>query len=420
LAKGLAYLHKIHKTKDASNFGVVPADPNIYRKSIPHCPTGSLVMDFLIGGAPNEYGVPPCPGFPRGRIIQIWGHESSGKTTLALTAAATCIANGGTVLFVDFEHEMVAGYAKALGVPVEDQNKFLWVQPDTLEQGFQTIKVMILSGVDMIIVDSVGSAAPTADATRDIADINKARQPGLIAKGWNDFWNDNKPLLTKSQTSFVALSQMRSIIGATGFQKKTKPQGGNVWKFIASIRVELARIGTEKSNAYNAITHKKEATVGGAKIKAKIVKSKLSMSAGHEAIFYIRWGQGIDDIRSLIEIGKAHNVIKTSGSWYTFPTGHGDVRAQGVDGMRKAVLEDEQILDTLYAKVLPFLTAATPEGEQFDEALEDDFADEAIAGALEGLDKDKKKALDAMVEESKDAEKAKEAEKAGFEPEDNQ
>jgi recombination protein RecA len=389
LAKGLAYLHKIHKTKDASNFGVVPADPNIYRKSIPHCPTGSLVMDFLIGGAPNEYGVPPCPGFPRGRIIQIWGHESSGKTTLALTAAATCIANGGTVLFVDFEHEMVAGYAKALGVPVEDQNKFLWVQPDTLEQGFQTIKVMILSGVDMIIVDSVGSAAPTADATRDIADINKARQPGLIAKGWNDFWNDNKPLLTKSQTSFVALSQ-------------------------------IARIGTEKSNAYNAITHKKEATVGGAKIKAKIVKSKLSMSAGHEAIFYIRWGQGIDDIRSLIEIGKAHNVIKTSGSWYTFPTGHGDVRAQGVDGMRKAVLEDEQILDTLYAKVLPFLTAATPEGEQFDEALEDDFADEAIAGALEGLDKDKKKALDAMVEESKDAEKAKEAEKAGFEPEDNQ
>ena len=100
LTKGLAYLHKIHKTKNASDFGVVPADPNIYKQSIPHCPTGSLVVDFLIGGALNEYGVPPCPGFPRGRIVQIWGHESSGKTTLALTAAATCIANGGTVLFV--------------------------------------------------------------------------------------------------------------------------------------------------------------------------------------------------------------------------------------------------------------------------------------------------------------------------------
>lgn len=416
IQQGLAFAKKIFKTKDPKEFGIVSADADIYKKSLPHIPTGSIVVDYLIGGEPNEHGVAPCPGFPRGRVVQIWGHESSGKTTLALTAAATCIANGGTVLFVDFEQELVASYAKNLGVPVEDQNKFIWAQPETLEQGFQLMKIMMLSGIDMVIVDSVGSAAPTALATRDIADIDKVVGVGMVARGWNDFWNENKPILTKSNTCFVALSQMRSKIGATGFQKKTKPQGGNVWKFISSIRIELARIGTEKVTVHDALTHKKDKRVMVGKIKAKVVKSKISMSAGNQAQFFIRWGQGIDDIRSLIEIGKAHNVVKRSGSWLKWTTGEGEeVTGQGTDNFRDEILSEEKYVDLLYAAVLPFLTAATPEEEQYDESLDDeDFAigDDAVDGALKELNK--------MVDESDDEKKKKEQEAEGFEPEDNE
>jgi len=414
LQQGVAFLKKIHKTADPKDFGVVPADPNIYKMSLPHIPTGSIVVDYLIGGEPNEHGVAPCPGFPRGRVIQIWGHESSGKTTLALTAAATCIANGGTVLFVDFEQELVASYAKALGVPVEDQSKFLWIQPETLEMGFQAIKVMMLSGVDMVIVDSVGSAAPTALATRKIEDIDKVVGVGMIARGWNDFWNENKPILTKANTSFVALSQMRSIIGATGFQKKTKPQGGNVWKFISSIRVELARVGTEKVNIHDALTHKTDKRVMVGKIKAKVVKSKISMSAGNEAQFFIRWGSGIDDIRSLIEIGLAHHVIKKSGAYLKWTTSEGEeVSGQGKDKFRDKVLSDEKYIDLLYESVLPHLTNTTPADEDYDESLdEDEFEDAAVDTAIA--------ALNEMVEDADVSRKGVEAKAVGFEPEDNE
>lgn len=416
LDRSEAYLNKIFKTTDAGKWGSVAADPNIYKKSLPHMPTGSLVLDYLIGGELNEHGVPPCPGFPRGRIVQIWGHESSGKTTVALTAAATTIANGGTVGYIDFEHEMVPSYAKALGCPIEKPSLFRLVQPDTMEDGFKVIKVMILSGVDMIIVDSVGAGAPTLMATQDIAEIGvKVVGVGLVARGWNDFWNANKPLLTKSGTCFVALSQMRSIIGANmPGQKKTKPQGGNVWKFISSIRIELSRIGTEKATLYNALTHKSEKRVMVGKIRAKIVKSKLSMSAGHEQLFYIRWGSGIDDVRSLLEIAISHHIIKKSGAWFSWKRPDGtEVRGQGKDQMRFKIIADDGLVDDLYAAVLPHLTAQTPDEDLYDESIEDDYADEGVDAALAHLE------LEKMVENADSERAATDAKADGFEVEDN-
>ncbi len=113
----------------------VTLDPNQLTESLPHLPTGSLIIDFLIGGELNALGVRPCPGLPRGRVAQVWGHESAGKTTLALTAAAQTCANGGTVLYIDWENDIVPDYAAALGVPITDPDRFELAQPNTLEDG---------------------------------------------------------------------------------------------------------------------------------------------------------------------------------------------------------------------------------------------------------------------------------------------
>ena len=155
LTLGAANLAKAFK----GDYGAVTIDPETFLKSREHLSTGSIVIDYIIGGRPNKHGVLPCPGLPRGAVTELWGHEAAGKTTVALTAAAKTCANGGrgggpgTVVYVDWEHSVDLGYAKTIGVPVDDFNRFQLVQPATLEQGLGVIWTMTKAGVDLVVID---------------------------------------------------------------------------------------------------------------------------------------------------------------------------------------------------------------------------------------------------------------------------
>ena len=363
----------------------VTLDPEQLSMSLPHLPTGSFVIDYLIGGEPNKRGVSPCPGLPKGRISQIWGHESSGKTTLALTAAATTCARGGTVLYLDWENDIVPDYAEALGVPITDTGRFELAQPNTLEDGFKIIRAFAAAGVDLIVVDSVGAAVPAVVAERDIAQADDRIRVGLVAQKWSDFLPQIKSVINRSNTHLLGISQVRANIKTSKYDvgPDSMPQGGNAWKFYAALRMELKRIKQEKIKAHNVLTHKVEERVSGGVVVAKMIKCKLSKSQGRQEIFYIRWGEGIDDARSIIEVAIAHNVIKKGGAgWFQYVKPDGDIlKVQGVDKLRNELLANRPLYDALCQGVQPFLTSgehtttAYADEDEFEEVVDPVVAD---------------------------------------------
>ena len=363
--------------KPESNWRVI-LDYDQLQRPLPHIPTGSLIIDYLIGGDPNKYEVRPCPGLPRGRVTQLWGHESSGKTTLALTAAAQCIRDGGTVLYVDWENDIVPDYASALGIPISDDTKFELVQPDTLEDGIKIATTYATAGVDLVIFDSVGAATPARIANRELTDIAEQAKVGELQQVWSQELCNLKRVIAKSKTAVLGISQVRAKIstGPSHGGPTTQPQGGNAWKFYSSIRLELRRIKAETSKLYNPITHKTDARVSGGTILCKVIKCKLSKSQGREEVFYISHGDGIDDIRSVMEIGAAHGFIKKAGSWLSWTSPEGEeIRRQGSGQFREYLKEHPDHVQALYRQVLPALGSST--------YVEADYEEEDLTGVDE-------------------------------------
>jgi len=349
----------------------VVLDYEMLKTPLPHIPTGALVMDYLIGGEVNQFGIRPCPGLPRNRVSQIWGHESSGKTTFALTATATTCAAGGTVLYIDWENDIVPDYAAALGVPITDPDQFELAQPETLEDGIKLAMVYATAGVDLIVFDSVGSALPKRIADRPPEDIAEQSRVGELQAIWSQELPNLKKVINRSGTAVLGISQIRAKINAGGGGyggPTTQPQGGNAWKFYSSVRLELRRIKAEKTKLHNVLTHKQDERVTGGVIQTTVIKCKLSKSQGRKEVFYIRWGEGIDDLRSVLEIGIAHGVIKRGGSWLSWEKPDGTpVKVQGVNPFREYLKQNPEDVQVLYNAVIPFLgNAEVPE-----EALED-------------------------------------------------
>jgi len=344
-------------------------DPASLRQSLPHLPTGSLTVDYLIGGKPNDFGVAPCPGMPRGRIMQLYGHEGSGKTTLALTLAATTCDNGGTVCFIDWENEIVPYYAKALGVPIEDKTKFTLAVPETLEQGIVIAYTMAKHGVDLIVFDSVGAGIPKKQLEGKLEEMADLGRIGLNAAIWSNTLPKLKSVAMRTGTSIIGISQLRENINTSGYGETSNAQGGKAWRFYSALRVKLARIKTEKATHTNSLTNKKEDKVVGAVIKVKLDKCKVSPQQGNEEVMYIRQGEGIDDYRTIIEVGIAYGIVKKGGAWieWASPDGAHHVKRQGMDRFRKTMLETEGAFQALYGQILPYLGATTTPIEDDDE-----------------------------------------------------
>lgn len=364
---------KIVKTADV----VVPQSTASLKKSLPHIPTGSLMVDWRIGGYLNVNGVMPCPGIPRGKIVQIYGWNSCGKTTLALTTAATCIANGGTVAYLDYEHEVDQAYAKTLGVPIGREDKFMLLQPETLEHGIAFIEAMAKLGVDLIVVDSVGAGITkeTYDLSQEQIMKGEKGRIGQVAACWSGALQRLKGVLARTGTAMIGISQLR--FGGPGKSEPTV-QGGEAWKFYTSIRMKLTRIGYEKEKEYDASKHKVADDVRvGQVVRMHLDKCKVSDNAHRECDFYIVYGKGIDDVHSIFDVALAHGVVKRSGAYYSWLE-HESI--QGKASALKILYDNEKEFHALYQATLPHLTGdiTLSEGEEIvdKEPTKDVFSDE--------------------------------------------
>src|SRR6202008_2875713 len=258
-------------------------------------------------------------GLPRGRVVEIYGPESSGKTTLTLQVAAEMQKVGGVCAFIDAEHALDINYAQKLGVNLQE---LLISQPDTGEQALEIVDALARSGsVDLIVIDSVAALTPKAELEGEMGDS----LPGLQARLMSQALRKLTGTIKKSNTMVIFINQIRMKIGVM-FGSPETTTGGNALKFYASVRLDIRRIGSIK---------KGEEVIGN-ETKVKVVKNKVSPPF-REVEFDIMYGEGISKMGELIELGVAHNVIDKSGSWYAYK---GDRIGQGKDNAREFLREN--------------------------------------------------------------------------------
>jgi recombination protein RecA len=272
-------------------------------------PTGSIALDLALG----------IGGLPRGRIVEIYGPESSGKTTVALHAVASAQAAGGLAAFIDAEHALDPEYARALGV---NTDALLVSQPDTGEQALEIMDMLIRSGaLDIIVVDSVAALVPRAEIEGEMGDSHVGLQARLMSQALRKITG----ALSNSNTTAIFINQLREKIGVM-FGSPETTTGGKALKFYSSIRLDVRRIETLKDGA-DAV---------GNRTRVKVVKNKVAPPF-KQAEFDIVYGQGISREGSLIDVGVDQAIIKKSGAWYTY---EGDQLGQGKENVRNFLSND--------------------------------------------------------------------------------
>ncbi|MBQ9730174.1 MAG: recombinase RecA [Clostridia bacterium] len=283
-------------------------------------PTGCLTLDLALG----------IGGMPRGRIIEIYGPESSGKTTVALHAIAETQKMGGVAAFIDAEHALDPVYAKKLGVNLDD----LYVsQPDTGEQALDIADALVRSSaVDMIVVDSVAALTPKAEIEGDMGDSHVGLQARLMSQALRKL----TAIVNKSHTCVIFINQLREKVGVMFGNPETTP-GGKALKFYASVRIDVRRMDTLKDGD----------GIMGNRTKAKIVKNKLAPPF-KQAEFDIVFGEGISQEGCIIDMGVQYDVIQKSGAWFSY---NGEKVAQGKEKFRQYLKENPAIKEELSAKI---------------------------------------------------------------------
>ena len=283
-------------------------------------PTGSLGLDMALG----------VGGYPKGRIIEIYGPESSGKTTLAIHAIAECQKQGGIAAFIDAEHAFDRFYAEKLGV---DVNSLYISQPDNGEQALQIADQLISSAaVDIIVVDSVAALTPKAEIEGDMGD-NKV---GLHARLMSQALRKLTSTISKTNTTCIFINQLREKIGVM-FGNPETTTGGNALKFYASVRMDIRKVTTLKDGD-NAI---------GNQVRVKVVKNKVAPPF-RKAEFEINFGEGISKIGEIIDLGVERNIIQKSGSWFSY---NGSKLGQGRDAVKVILKDNPELCDEIEQKI---------------------------------------------------------------------
>lgn len=290
-------------------------------KLIPGIATGSISLDLALGGR----------GIPRGRVIEIFGPESSGKTTLALHTIASTQKTGGMAAFIDAEHALDPTWARKLGVKLED---LLVSQPDTGEQGLEICEMLVRSNaVDIVVVDSVAALIPRAEIEGEMGDSHVGLQARLMSQALRKLTG----AINRSSTTVVFINQIREKIGVMFGNPETTP-GGRALKFYASVRIDIRRTGSIK-----------EADVAvGNRVRAKVVKNKVAPPF-RQAEFDIMFNEGISATGDLIDLGVETEVVQKSGAWFSF----GEVRlGQGRENSKKFIGENPDLFEEIKQKVL--------------------------------------------------------------------
>lgn len=361
-------------------------------------PTGSFATDMLIGGTPNAEGKPVCPGYPRKAITELYGPESSGKTTMLIHALVEAQKAGGNVMFIDFEHALDHSYAKALGLNY-DEGTLKVFQPDTMEEGFKMMYVGIAAGVDVIGVDSVAAMVPKDEMAKGFdaeARVGAVARPLSMALPKFQNWLYRGSTVEKDHpgTALILVNQTRALIGGSSRENETT-SGGKALKFYSFLRMRLSRIKSESVEKKDPMTGRKRRFPYGNVTNVKIVKSKIDAKQGHSCSIFIRYGAGIDDYFSLIETGVAQKVIKREGAYYSL----GEQRFQGKENFRKFLIENSKVHEALKDKLAKLIVASAADGpveiEDEDtllEGIEDgDFGEED----MEAIEEEVTEALEA-------------------------
>jgi recombination protein RecA len=288
---------------------------------IPAISTGSLSLDLALG----------IGGVPRGRVVEIFGPESSGKTTLTLHIAAEAQAKGGMVAFIDAEHALDVGYARKLGVDVDS---LLLSQPDTGEQALDIAEILVRSGgIDVLIIDSVAALVPRAEIEGEMGDQHMGLQARLMSQALRKLTGT----ISKSKTCVIFINQIRMKIGVM-FGNPETTTGGNALKFYASQRLDIRRTGAIKDGDQ----------VVGSRTRVKVVKNKIAPPF-KEAEFDIVYGQGISKEGDILDLGVSLGIVDKSGAWYAL----GDERiGQGRENVKRFLLEHPDVRDRIAELIL--------------------------------------------------------------------
>ncbi len=283
-------------------------------------PTGSIALDIALG----------IGGVPRGRIIEIYGPESSGKTTLSLEILAEAQAMGGVVAFIDAEHALDPGYAARIGVDIDE---VLISQPDTGEQALEICDMLVRSGaIDVVVVDSVAALTPRAEIEGEIGDSTVGLQARLMSQALRKLAGS----LSKSNTTCIFINQLREKIGVMFGNPETTP-GGRALKFFASVRMDIRKIDTIKSNN----------DVIGNRVRVKVVKNKVAPPF-KQAEFDIMYGLGISKEGSILDTAVALDIVNKSGAWFTYET---ERLGQGREAAKEFLASHPDLLDEIDHKV---------------------------------------------------------------------
>lgn len=281
-------------------------------------PTGSVSLDLALGG-----------GIPKGRVVEIYGPESSGKTTLTLHAIAEVQRAGGTAAFIDAEHALDPAYAKRIGVDVEN---LLLSQPDNGEQALEIVETLVRSNaVDLIVVDSVAALVPRAEIEGDMGDSHMGLQARLMSQALRKLTG----VINKSKGTVIFINQIRMKIGVM-FGNPETTTGGNALKFYASVRMDIRRISQIKQG---------DAVVGN-RTRVKVVKNKIAPPF-REAEFDIMYNQGISRSGDILDLGIKYGIVEKGGAWLTY----GETKVSGREAMRNFLIENPKVMEDIAKKV---------------------------------------------------------------------
>ncbi len=301
--------------------------------------TGSLTLDIALG----------IGGLPAGRIVEIYGPESSGKTTLALQAIAECQKKGGTAAFIDAEHALDPVYAEKLGVNVDD---LLVSQPDTGEQALEITDMLVRSGaVDLVVVDSVAALTPKAEIEGEMGDSHVGLQARLMSQALRKLTGNIK----RSNTLVIFINQIRMKIGVM-FGNPETTTGGNALKFYASVRMDIRRVGAVK----------KGDEVVGNQTRVKVVKNKMAPPF-KQAEFEIMYGEGTSREGEILDLGVAEGIVEKSGAWYSY---QGERIGQGKENARQFLREHPEMAEEIEQAIRARLLPQRGRGEETEEAAE--------------------------------------------------
>ncbi|MDD3088173.1 MAG: recombinase RecA [Candidatus Omnitrophica bacterium] len=290
-------------------------------------PTGALTLDLALG----------VGGLPRGRVVEIFGPEASGKTTLTLTAIREIQKKGGVAAFIDAEHAFDSTYAKLIGVNLDD---LLISQPDTGEQALEIAETLVRSNaVDLVVVDSVAALTPRAEIEGDMGDSHMGLQARLMSQALRKL----TAAISKSRTTLIFINQLREKIGVMFGSPETTP-GGRALKFYSSVRLDVRRIATIKEAD----------RVMGGHVRVRVVKNKVAPPF-REAEFDILHNEGINKVGTILDAGVTLEVIAKSGTWLSF---NGEKIGQGRDAAMKALKENQKLSDTIEKEIRKKISVA--------------------------------------------------------------